>query len=253
MLEGPQRGVFDLSFEVPSICADKVRSGEADAGIIPVAMLLDQDLAIFRGTGIACRREVRTILLISKVPLPSIDVLAVDSGSRTSVMLARIVLGETAGANPALIAMAPRLDPMLEAADAALVIGDAALALDPESLRSKGLQVLDLGEEWVSLAGLPMVFAVWAGSRQVHSPETERMFLDSCRFGLERLDEIADREWRKRGFPRRLVSEYLRNNIVFELGESEYRGMEQFLSMAAALPQAQYIETAAAASETKTV
>jgi chorismate dehydratase len=253
MLEGPQRGVFDLSFEVPSVCADKVKSGEADIGIIPVATLLEQDLAIFRGAGIACRREVRTILLISKAPLPSVEVLAVDSGSRTSVMLARIILRERADANPALIVMPPRLEEMLAAADAALVIGDAALALNPESLRSRGFEVVDLGAEWVTLSGLPMVFAVWAGRREVHSPEAERVFLDSCRFGLEHLDEIADREWRRRGFPRGLVSEYLKNNIVFELGESEYRGMKQFLGMAAALPPAQFIERAAAELETKTV
>ncbi len=245
MLEGPQRNAFDLSFEVPSVCADLVVKGDADIGIIPVATLLLSDLAIFRGTGIACRGEVRTILLISRKPFSEIEVLAVDSGSRTSVMLSRIVLRRRFGAAPALITMDPDLDEMLASADAALVIGDAALVLEPDQLRTQGLYVADLGAEWVALSGLPMVFAVWAGRQEIHSVEIEQVFLDSCRFGLQRIDEIAEREWRERGVSRQLARDYLKHNIVFELGDDEYRGMEAFLHAAAELPPAQYIETAA--------
>lgn len=249
MLKGPQQGIFDLTFAVPSECAEQVRTGEADIGIVPVAALLEQRLEIFRGAGIACRGPVRTILLISKKPFSSIETLAVDSGSRTSVMLSRILLARLHRADPALITMAPELGPMLSAADAALIIGDAALMLDPEALRARGLHVADLGEEWVNFTGLPMVFAVWAGHAAVHTPTYEAAFIASCRYGLEHLDDIVFSEYVRRGVSPEMVRHYLTQNVAFELGDVEYRGLRLFLDSAAALPQANYLQAAAMASE----
>jgi predicted solute-binding protein len=236
MLEGPQRDLFDLSFAVPSACAEQLHDGRADIGIVPVAALLEQRLTIFRGTGIACRGAVRTILLISKKPFAEIRVLAVDSGSRTSVLLSRIVLGRLHGATPSLIAMPPELPLMLAVADAALVIGDAALLLDPEELRLRDLFVADLGEEWLTVTGLPMVFALWAGRAEVHNPANEAAFVDSCRYGLSHIDDIVASEHQRRGVSAELVRDYLTRNIVFEIGDEETRGLQMFLEAAAALP-----------------
>ncbi len=238
MTRGPQQGIFDLSFDIPSVCADRVLSGQADIGIVPAAALLERDLAIYRGAGIACRGAVRTILLISKVPYERIGVLAADSSSRTSVLLSRLILGEAYGTNPALISMPPRLRPMLEAADAALIIGDPALVIDPDELRGQHLHVTDLGEEWMRMTGLPMVFAVWAGRSDIHSRAHEEVFIDSCRFGLEHLDEIVDQEHAQRGISARLARQYLTENLVLELGETEYRGMSEFLRLASQLAPA---------------
>ena len=94
------RDVFDLRFALPSACADQLASGEADIGIVPVIEMARQRLDYFRGTGIACHGPVRSILLISKVPFSEIRTLATDSGSRTSVMLARIILAEKFGCEP---------------------------------------------------------------------------------------------------------------------------------------------------------
>lgn len=249
MLHGPQRGVFELEFDVPSVCAARVLEGESDIGIVPVATLLEQDLAIFRGAGIASCGQVRTILLISKKPFSEVGVLAVDSGSRTSVLLSRVLLSRLWHADPALIVMKPGLQPMLAAADAALIIGDAALVLDPDELRSRGLHVADLGDDWTRLTGSPMVFAVWAGRAAVHTPENEAAFLGSCRYGLEHLDDIVAAEHARRGVTSELARRYLTGNLVLELGETEYRGMRAFLDSAASLPPAQYLEFAAIASE----
>src|SRR5215469_16569967 len=94
MLHGPQRGLFDLERALPAECADRLR---------------------------ACRADVRSILLISKVPFPEIRTLATDSSSRTSVELSRIVLARKYGANPTLFAQPPHLGTMLEHSDAALI------------------------------------------------------------------------------------------------------------------------------------
>jgi chorismate dehydratase len=249
MLHGPQQGLFDLTFAVPSACADEVAAGRADIGIVPVATLPGNSWEIYRGTGIACRGPVRSILLISKKPFGDIQVLAADSGSRSSVLLSRVILSNAFGADPAIVTMPPSVESMLEVADAALIIGDAALLADPAALRSSGLHVADLGEEWVKLSGLPMVFAVWAGPAEFHTEQAERAFIESCRFGLQRIDDIVAGEYQHRGISAALAAKYLTEHVVLELGESEYRGMEQFLSAAASLKAPEYIEPATAESE----
>ena len=185
MLHGEQRDAFDLSFCVPSECADRLEQGSADIGIVPAVELSRLNLEVIPGAGIASYGPVRSILLFSKRPLRDVRSLAVDSSSRTSIVLAQVLLAELYGSLPRLLSMAPRLDSMIEAADAALIIGDPALHLDRSSLP---YQSWDLGEEWTRMTGAPMVFAVWAGRGDCRQFEAE--FRGSCRYGLEHLDEI---------------------------------------------------------------
>jgi len=230
MLHGPQQGQFDLDFRVPSACADALQSGAADIGIVPTYELTRQQLEILPGTGIACRGAVRSILLVSTKPFAEIRSVAADTSSRTSVQLARVVLERRYGANAVLIPHAPDLDAMLQVADAALVIGDPALRIDPEALPYR---TADLGAEWVEMTGLPMVFAVWAGRRGVVTPDVVAAFQASCQYGQDHLDEIVAAESAQRGFAPEFVREYLTRHIVHDLGEREYEGMDRFLNYAA--------------------
>lgn len=234
MLHGPQRGMFDLEFLIPAGCADHLATGVADIGIVPSFELTRQDLEIIPGAGIACHGAVRTILLISKCPASEIRTLAVDASSRTSVQLARVILERRFGATPLQTAQPPDVARMLAAADAALIIGDPALRLDPVHPDPSGQArfVYDLGEEWRELTGLPMVFAVWAGRKGVVTPEIGDAFRASCRYGLEHMDEIVAAESAARGFAPDVVREYLTRYIVHELGPREYQGMEIFLEYA---------------------
>ena len=226
----PRQNIFELGFALPSECADQLASGQADIGILPVIEMARQRLDFFRGSGIASFGPVRSILLISKMPFGDIRTLATDSGSRTSVMLARIILAEKFGATPSLISMAPDLTTMLGVADAALLIGDAALHVVPAALP---FETLDLGHEWTALTGLPMVFAVWAGRKgSLRQPYGDAL-LASCRFGISRMDEIVPHEAPRRALSESLVREYLTRHIVFELGEREYAGLDLFLRRAA--------------------
>jgi predicted solute-binding protein len=231
MLHGPQRGLFDLEFRIPAACADRLASGDADIGIIPSFELTRQNLEIIPGAGIACHGAVRSILLISSRPADRIRTLAADTSSRTSVELARVILDRKFGAAPEILRHPPDLEGMLRRADAALIIGDPALRIEPGLLP---YHVYDLGAEWVELTGLPMVFAVWAGRSGVVTPETADAFLGSCRYGRERLDEIVPSEAARREFAPELVREYLTHRIVHELGAREYEGMDLFLRYARA-------------------
>ncbi len=229
MLEGAQRNRFDLEFRLPSECADRLESGEADIGIVPTVEFARLGLHLIPGAGIASRGAVRSILLITKTAPEKIRTLAADSSSRTSVALARIVLERKYGCRPNIASHRPYLPEMLQHADAALLIGDPALRLKPEVLP---LAHLDLGAEWLDLTGLPMVFAVWA-SRVAVSDCVAEAFADSCRFGISHIDQIVRREARPRLLSEELARDYLTRHIVNELGEREYEGMRLFLRYAA--------------------
>ncbi len=229
LLHGPRQDLFDLAFRVPSECADQVASGAADIGNIPAIEMQRQNLKMVPGLGVASRGAVRSILLVSKRPLAGIRTLAADSGSRTSVALTRIILSRRYGAEPELHPHAPNLDAMLDRADAALIIGDPALRLDPASLP---YLVADLGQEWTDMTGLPMVFAVWAGHERHITPAVVDALTESCRFGRAHLDEIVKIDGAARGIPEDLAREYLTRHIVNELGPREQEGLQLYLRYA---------------------
>lgn len=230
-VNGPQRGRLDLTFAVPSICADRVAEGDADIGLVPAIEMARHGLD-WIPIGIACRGPVRSILLISDRPFEEIRTLAVDSGSRTSVQLARIILSRKYGVSPTIITMDPDLLGMLDVADAALIIGDAALSLDPAEI---DMPCLDLGEEWVEMTGLPFVFAAWSGRKENLTPELTELLKESCLYGLGQLDTIIKEEADRRGFSEDLVHQYLTRNICFLLGDEEAAGLALYLEYARAL------------------
>jgi chorismate dehydratase len=229
MLHGPQQGLFDLAFCLPSVCAARLETGQADIGIVPSIEAARQGLEVIPGAGIACRGPVRSILLLSKVQPGRIRTIALDSSSRSSSMLARVVLSRRYGAEPRAISMPPDLPSMLEAADAALIIGDPALRLEPGRL---GLAALDLGGEWCEMTGLPMVFAVWASRLKTPAADLSAAFLGSCRYGIEHLEDIVRCEAAPRSLSESLARDYLAHRIVLELGEKEYEGMRLFVQYA---------------------
>lgn len=229
-LHGPQRGLARVSTELPAACADAVRSGRAAAGLMPVIEAHRAGLPFLGGVGIACRGAVRSILLISRVAAPDIRTLAADSSSRSSVALTRILLSNHFR-NPRfeMSSAAPDLARMLADSDACLIIGDPALKLRPSALA--GLHVYDLGEEWMRMTGLPMVFAVWSG----HVPFDPIAFRESLDYGRAHLDQYLASEASLRGLDIDLARDYLTRRIVYDIGPEERRGLDEYLKLAAIL------------------
>lgn len=221
--DGPQRGLYDFRFDLPAQCADAVGTGEADIGLVPCAELDRLGLDFLPDLGIACEGPVRSILLISRCDIPKIRTLAADSSSRTSVALSRILLAERYGCRPAITAQAPNLEDMLAEHDAALIIGDPALRIEPATLPWK---TLDLGAEWVEWTGLPMVFAVWAGRTRALRPDIAKAFRDSYVWGRTHTDEIVARAVEERGFPAGVARDYITRHIVYELSDQHRAGLD---------------------------
>jgi len=222
---------FDISYTLPSACARALADGTADIGIIPAAAYTQiPGLLILPDVAIASRRAVRSILLVSKVPVERVRTVALDTSSMTSVALAKILFEKWLGGARLCTPMAPELDLMLAECDAGLLIGDPALQVD-----RSGYQTLDLAEEWIRHTGKPFVFAFWA-VRSAALAEADAaidlaaIFRDSRDHGLrpESLDQIA-REWAPRlGIGENDVQEYLTENIHYQLDPDCVEGLQLF-------------------------
>ncbi len=235
---------FDISYTLPSACARALAEGAADIGIIPAAAYAEiPGLLVLPDVAIASRRAVRSILLVSKVPIEQVRTVALDTSSMTSVALTKILFEKWLGGGQTFTAMPPDIDKMLATHDAGLLIGDPALKID----RSR-YHTLDLAEEWIRYTGKPFVFAFWAVRNAAMLDadpvlNLSAIFRGSRDHGLEpqNLNQIA-REWA----PRLEISEadvrsYVAQNIHYNLDSDCLEGLRLFYRYAAeigALPSA---------------
>jgi cyclic dehypoxanthinyl futalosine synthase len=216
-----------LSFDLPSRCAEALARGEVDLALLPFASYatFPEELRIVPGVAIAGRGNVRTILLAGEVPWEQMTEIALDSASRSSAMMLRLLTRER-GLDPSFSECGH--DQILEAAAGTrgvMVIGDAAFAA-----ADRYPHVYDLGAAWTALTGLPFVYAVWAGRPDAASPADVRLLRDSLRAGLAHRGEIA-RGWAaERGMDAADCEGYLTHNIRYQLGAEELSGAAAFLA-----------------------
>jgi len=216
------------SYHPPSKVADLLAQGEIDVGLVPsIEVLRIPDAAIVPGTCIAATREVRSVLLLLRTPIEELRRVAVDSNSRSSIVLLRILLSKLWKVEPELLVRPPSgagIDPGFEAA---LLIGDPALAID----RSR-FEVVDLAAAWRGLTGLPFVFAVWATRKGLSPQGLSQHFERSLRRGLRELDRIVEEAASEQGLTVAEVRSYLTENLRFVLGKEEIAGLREFYDRA---------------------
>ena len=271
---GPLKGKYDLSFTVPSQCAEDLRTGRVDVAIIPaIEYQRIPGLAILPDMAIASKNQVRSLLIISRKPIEQVQTVALDSSSRSTQVLTRILCAEKWRVAPQFAEALPDLQEMLQSSEAALIIGDPALRISlgiekeswPSSTgqavcqaatlgvtSSELLYVYDVVGEWRALTGLPAVLAFWAVRRDLATPGLTGDFLASRDFGLSHIGEISYEAAQDLELPQRALESYLRNNIDFSLDAENRRGLELYFDYAAKLsliPQAGAIHWAASKSE----
>lgn len=227
---------FDISYTLPSSCARALAAGEADIGIIPAAAYAQvPGLQILPDVAIASKQAVRSILLVSKIPIEQVKTVALDTSSMTSVALTKILFEKWLGGGRTFTEMPPNLEKMLTQCDAGLVIGDPALQVD----RSR-YHTVDLAEEWIRHTGKSFVFAFWAvraDALREADPALDlpAIFRVSRDHGLEpdNLDTIV-REWAPRlGMAEGDVRSYLTENIHYQLDAGCLDGLQLFYRYAA--------------------
>ena len=245
---------FDISYTLPSGCARALADGTVDIGIIPAAAYAEiSGLQILPEVAIASRRAVRSILLVSRVPIEDVHTVSLDTSSLTSVALAKILFEKWLGGGRTFTAMAPDVDAMLAEHDAGLLIGDPALKIDRGRYHT-----LDLAEEWIRHTGKPFVFAFWAVRTEAlreaaPSLDLPAVFQKSRDHGLEAssLNQIAH-EWAPRlDMTEADVRSYLTENIHYQLDAGCLEGLRLFYRYAAEVgalrqaPELKFVETAA--------
>lgn len=221
---------FELRFDVPAKCAELLHANEVDLGLIPSIEYPGHDYRIVPGMSIASDGPVASVALFSKVPTGRITSIALDTSSRTSVALLRVLCARWFAIAPQLVRMPPDLDRMLRKCDAALVIGDNALFTDHEAL---GLEKIDLGEEWIGMTGRPFVYAFWAGRPDVVGPDDVRALQLARDRGLTATDTIGQDMFPDNPERAARAGLYLRENVKYDLGEPEIAGLRQFYQLAA--------------------
>jgi predicted solute-binding protein len=136
-----------LRFDVPSTCAALLADGTIDLGMVPSITFADRPGdRIVPGIAIASDGPVASVALFTRVPIARVRSIALDTSSRTSAMLVRILCARRFGVTPTFAPHAPDLTSMLATADAALVIGDQALFVDHRAL---GAEKIDLGQRYL--------------------------------------------------------------------------------------------------------
>jgi chorismate dehydratase len=207
------------------LVGDLVRK-KLDVALLPAVEVLRRGLAYVPGVAIASPGPVDSVRLWHAVPIPDVKVLALDRNSRTSNLLARIILEERYGLRPKCVVRDPALGLSFRGVDAAVTIGDT-------SFRSAGVPYLDLGSEWKALTGKPFVFALWA-YRKGHPKAREivRTIRAAKERGVAKAAAIATREAKRLGLPAAFCRRYLTKCITFDLGPAERAGLRKFESYA---------------------
>lgn len=236
---GRARTRYQLSYTTPAQCAEDLRQGRAEIGIIPaIEYQTIPGLKVIPRIAIASQRKVESVVLVSRGPARRAKQVALDSNSRTSAALLKILFARHWGGEPEYQEAEPDLTRMLSQADAALLIGDPALqftlhAPGTELRDVKNLHVYDLAEEWWRLTNLPFVFAFWAVRTEKIRSVRERQqvvgdFLHSRDQGLDHLEEIAHEAALHLKVSSGQLKRYLRASIDFRLDAPEHAGLECF-------------------------
>jgi chorismate dehydratase len=227
----PER--WQVRYDVPSVCADLLRSNQIDLGLIPsIEYLQASDYRFVPGIGIGSRGPVASVALFSRVPIGDIRRIALDTSSRTSVALIKVLCHHRFAIRPEFVPHGPDLGAMTRESDAALLIGDPALEADPDAL---GLRKIDLGEEWTAMTGLPFIYAAWTGRPGAIDAPGVRALQDAQAEGARATDAIAAEYARGSASTAERAAAYLRDNVKYRLGSEEAAGLQMFLDYAAEL------------------
>lgn len=225
-----ETALFSLRFDVPAQCAALLHEGRVDLGLIPAIEYLRGDYRIVPGVAIGSDGPIASVAVFSRVPISDVKTLALDTSSRTSVALTRILCARRWNIAPKLVPFDPSLHGMLSRADAALVIGDPALAIDE---RAQGLVKTDLGSEWQAMTGLPFVYAMWSGREGIAQAEHVAGLNAARDRGVAAAETIARLEGNGDARREQQALTYVRDNLKYSLGDREQAGLRRFHELAA--------------------
>ena len=229
-LYGKNHGKVEIILDnAPARSAELLDAGRVDAALVPViAYQMMEDVRLIPDVCVGAAKLVRSVCLItSGMDLADVRSVSLDTSSRTSVALTKIIFREFLGFEPVWRDAQPDVDEMLRVSDAALLIGDPALRLSAAG--KKEYRSFDLAELWHRYTGLGFVFAMWMTRRE----GTDIDFVEARDEGLAHLDEIAGNYSHFTGVDSEELKLYLSQNISFDVDEAMQQGMKLYFDLAA--------------------
>src|SRR5262245_81175 len=214
-----ERGV-ELVRARPSELVVSLRKGELDVALVSsIECFRSPELRIVPEIGICSEGPIKSVKLFLRKPLEQVEKVALDSGSRTAAALARIVFAEFLQKPGVSFSETPAtFEPSKVAADAVLLIGDAALRA-----RSGELDTLDLGWFWTDRTGMPFVYAVWACRKGKLADAAIPLLMRARDRGLLERSKIAAAAAGELDLPVAGLTQYLTRNLRYHLGEREIK------------------------------
>jgi chorismate dehydratase len=236
---------FVLRFDWPSRCAALLHDNIIDVGLIPSIEYLRPPASaigarayrIVPDLAVASNGPVASVALYTTKPIADVRSIALDTSSRTSVALTRVLSSRVFRIRPELRPSEPDLESMLASCDAALIIGDKALLNDGGPLRigdrEVAIEKIDLGEAWTRETGLPFVYAFWAGRSGVLLADDVEALQRARDRAVSEPETVASEYFADAPEQWALGTRYLRDNIRYQLGADEKAGLELFYRYAA--------------------
>ena len=221
----PLLDVVELSLDVPSVCADKLKAGTVDIGIIPVTEISSVPGAnIVTDYCISCSGKVRTVVLVSMVPVEEVESILLDYQSRTSVQLIRILARDYWKIFPNWLNSGVNyIQEDIKGTTAGVIIGDRVFEAE-----TKFPYVYDLGEAWKEHTGLDFVFACWVANCPIDRDFVLK-FEHALEYGIAHIPDVITEYLQQ--YPDYPFEEYFKENIFYHLDDSKRKGMELFLSL----------------------
>lgn len=234
-LYGQNHGKVELILDnAPARSAELLAQDRVDAALVPV--IAYQTLEVVRLIPDVCvgaKERVRSVCLVTKgIDLADVRSVSLDTSSRTSVALTKIIFREFLGFEPEWRDARPDVDTMLADSDAALLIGDPALRLSADSrlkTQDPRLKYFDLAEMWKHHTGFGFVFAMWMTRRENVSID----FASARDEGLAHLDEIIANYETDIRLGNDEMRQYLSENISYSIDDSMKGGLELYFHLAA--------------------
>lgn len=214
---------IELNKDIPSECARKLQEGEVDLGLVPVAVIPKlKESHLISDYCIGAVGKVKSVLLVSDVPLQKIEKIYLDFHSRTSVALCQLLSREYWNIHPEFLAAGQQYISKIKDTTAGVIIGDRTFHMKREYAYR-----YDLSEEWQKMTGLPFVFAAWVSNKKL-DPHFIEKFNAALSFGLAHTD-TAIQQLTEKSIDDIELKEYLTNYIQFELDEQKLKGLNLFL------------------------
>lgn len=213
---------LDLELDIPAICAQKLRDGEVDLGLVPVAVIPSlRSPHIISDYCIGTRGAVATVCLYSEVPLAEISSVFMDHHSRTSVELLKVLMRDHWHIAPEQLPAEDGYIEQIAGTRAGLVIGDRTMGLD-----QRFPYVYDLGKAWEDYTGLPFVFAAWISNKPLDPVFIEK-FNKALAVGLDHIPQLVYLlPQPESGFD---LKEYFTHHISYELDAAKRQALTRFL------------------------